>query len=195
MVDGQERLPPPRRDPPGAGSPRRLRPGARAGLGRRCCARDQGEGGTEGGLFSSSFATPIGEDDAPDAELDPEEPLFGESFDTNDLRAADPFPDEDNPIEEPPPAEFSDDDAFPDDPLVRLEPVELTHVPAIAAAAAEDRDSYNWTPVPDGETEFSATVDQVLAERAGAAFQMIDSDHSPFYSARADLIRILLDHG
>jgi hypothetical protein len=35
----------------------------------------------------------------------------------------------------------------------------------------------------------------VLAERAGAAFQMIDSDHSPFYSARADLIRILLDHG
>jgi pimeloyl-ACP methyl ester carboxylesterase len=36
---------------------------------------------------------------------------------------------------------------------------------------------------------------QVLAERAGAAFQMIDSDHSPFYSARADLIRILLDHG
>lgn len=32
----------------------------------------------------------------------------------------------------------------------------------------------------------------VLAERAGAAFQMIASDHSPFYSARADLIRILL---
>jgi len=38
-------------------------------------------------------------------------------------------------------------------------------------------------------------LQQVLAERAGAAFQMIDSDHSPFYSARADLIRILLDHG
>ena len=38
-------------------------------------------------------------------------------------------------------------------------------------------------------------LQQVLAKRAGAAFQMIDSDHSPFYSARADLIRILLDHG
>jgi pimeloyl-ACP methyl ester carboxylesterase len=38
-------------------------------------------------------------------------------------------------------------------------------------------------------------LQQVLSERAGAAFQMIDSDHSPFYSARADLIRILLDHG
>ena len=38
-------------------------------------------------------------------------------------------------------------------------------------------------------------LQRVLAERAGAAFQMIDSDHSPFYSARADLIRILLDHG
>jgi len=33
------------------------------------------------------------------------------------------------------------------------------------------------------------------AERAGATFQMIDSDHSPFYSARTDLIQILLDHG
>jgi pimeloyl-ACP methyl ester carboxylesterase len=38
-------------------------------------------------------------------------------------------------------------------------------------------------------------LQRVLAERAGAAFQMIESDHSPFYSARADLIRILLDHG
>ena len=39
------------------------------------------------------------------------------------------------------------------------------------------------------------TLQRVLAERAGATFQMIDSDHSPFYSARTDLIRILLDHG
>jgi pimeloyl-ACP methyl ester carboxylesterase len=36
---------------------------------------------------------------------------------------------------------------------------------------------------------------RVLAERAGATFLTIDSDHSPFYSARADLIRMLLDHG
>jgi pimeloyl-ACP methyl ester carboxylesterase len=36
---------------------------------------------------------------------------------------------------------------------------------------------------------------RVLAERAGATFQMIESDHSAFYSARIDLIEILLDHG
>jgi|SRR5271156_1253023 len=39
------------------------------------------------------------------------------------------------------------------------------------------------------------TLQRVLAERAGATLQMIDSDHSPFYSARTDLIQILLDHG
>ena len=38
-------------------------------------------------------------------------------------------------------------------------------------------------------------LQRVLAERAGATLQMIDSDHSPFYSARTDLIEILLDHG
>ena len=39
-------------------------------------------------------------------------------------------------------------------------------VPALAAAAGEDRSSYGWTPVPSGENEFGANVDQVLAERA-----------------------------
>jgi pimeloyl-ACP methyl ester carboxylesterase len=38
-------------------------------------------------------------------------------------------------------------------------------------------------------------LQRVLAERAGAAFQMIDSDHSAFYSARTELIEILLNHG
>jgi RimJ/RimL family protein N-acetyltransferase len=50
--------------------------------------------------------------------------------------------------------------------FVRLEPVEQVHVPALAVAAAEDRDSYGWTPVPDGDDEFRKNVDLVLAERA-----------------------------
>jgi RimJ/RimL family protein N-acetyltransferase len=50
--------------------------------------------------------------------------------------------------------------------FVRLEPVGLEHVPALARAAAEDRSSYGWTPVPDGEAEFQANVELVLAERA-----------------------------
>jgi RimJ/RimL family protein N-acetyltransferase len=49
---------------------------------------------------------------------------------------------------------------------VRLEPVAPGHVPALAAAAAEDRATFGWTPVPDGEAEFAANVDLVLAERA-----------------------------
>ena len=50
--------------------------------------------------------------------------------------------------------------------FVRLEPVEHVHVPALAVAAAEDRDSYGWTPVPNGEDEFRKNVDLVLVERA-----------------------------
>jgi RimJ/RimL family protein N-acetyltransferase len=50
--------------------------------------------------------------------------------------------------------------------FVRLEPVALEHVPALAAAAAEDRSTYEWTPVPDGEAEFRANVELVLEERA-----------------------------
>jgi N-acetyltransferase len=49
---------------------------------------------------------------------------------------------------------------------VRLEPVGPGHVAALAAAAAEDRATYGWTPVPDGEDEFRANVDLVLEERA-----------------------------
>jgi pimeloyl-ACP methyl ester carboxylesterase len=37
-------------------------------------------------------------------------------------------------------------------------------------------------------------LQHVLAERAGATFQRIDSDHSPFYSARNELVHILLEH-
>jgi RimJ/RimL family protein N-acetyltransferase len=49
--------------------------------------------------------------------------------------------------------------------FVRLEPVALAHVPALAAAAAEDRTTFGWTPVPDGEAAFRENVEQVLAER------------------------------
>jgi RimJ/RimL family protein N-acetyltransferase len=50
--------------------------------------------------------------------------------------------------------------------FVRLEPVALAHVPALAAAAAEDRTTFGWTPIPDGEAAFRENVEQVLAERA-----------------------------
>jgi RimJ/RimL family protein N-acetyltransferase len=49
--------------------------------------------------------------------------------------------------------------------FVRLEPVETAHVPALTTAAGEDRATYDWTPVPDGEAEFVANVHHVLAER------------------------------
>ncbi len=39
------------------------------------------------------------------------------------------------------------------------------------------------------------SLQRVLAERAGASFRTIDSDHSPFYSARDELIDILLERG
>ena len=49
---------------------------------------------------------------------------------------------------------------------VRLEPLALEHVPALTAAASEDRTTYDWTPVPDGESGHRRYVDGVLADRA-----------------------------
>jgi len=49
--------------------------------------------------------------------------------------------------------------------VVRLEPVTVEHVPALAAAASEDRTSYGWTPVPAGVDQFRAIVEQAQAER------------------------------
>jgi N-acetyltransferase len=48
---------------------------------------------------------------------------------------------------------------------VRLEPLAPVHVPGLVAAAAEDRTTYNWTPVPNGEAELRAIVDQAERER------------------------------
>ncbi len=50
--------------------------------------------------------------------------------------------------------------------VVRLEPVTVDHVAALAGAASEDRTSYGWTPVPEGVDQFRAIVEQAQAERA-----------------------------
>jgi RimJ/RimL family protein N-acetyltransferase len=49
---------------------------------------------------------------------------------------------------------------------VRLEPLALEHVPALDAAASEDRSTYDWTPVPDGEAAHRRYVENMLAEHA-----------------------------
>ena len=49
----------------------------------------------------------------------------------------------------------------------RLEPLSAAHVPGLAAAAAEDRGSYAFTRVPDGEAEAEEYVRTALAEQAG----------------------------
>jgi RimJ/RimL family protein N-acetyltransferase len=48
---------------------------------------------------------------------------------------------------------------------VRLEPLREDHVDGLAAAAAEDRATYDWTAVPDGAVAAKAWVDTLLAER------------------------------
>jgi RimJ/RimL family protein N-acetyltransferase len=50
--------------------------------------------------------------------------------------------------------------------FVRLEPLTLAHVPALVAAASEDRSTYDWTPVPDGEAAHRRYVESVQAEHA-----------------------------
>ena len=46
---------------------------------------------------------------------------------------------------------------------VRLIPLSLDHVPALAVAAGEDRSNYQWTWVPDGEAATCAYVEEALA--------------------------------
>ena len=54
--------------------------------------------------------------------------------------------------------------------LVRLEPLQPGHVPGLTAAAAEDRRTYAWTSVPDGEAAVRAHVaDLTAAREAGTA--------------------------
>jgi RimJ/RimL family protein N-acetyltransferase len=48
---------------------------------------------------------------------------------------------------------------------VRLEPLEQHHVPALVAAAAEDRSIYQWSQVPGGSAEMQSYVDTALRWR------------------------------
>ncbi len=50
--------------------------------------------------------------------------------------------------------------------FVRLEPLAAEHVPGLVAAAAEDRSTYNWTPVPEGDAAIRESVDFAARERA-----------------------------
>ena len=53
---------------------------------------------------------------------------------------------------------------------VRLEPLERRHVDGLVAAAAGDRDLYQWSPVPQDKAEATRYVDAALAWRdAGTA--------------------------
>jgi N-acetyltransferase len=53
---------------------------------------------------------------------------------------------------------------------VRLEPLEHRHIAGLVAAAAADPDLYQWSPVPQGETETAEYVNTALAWRdAGTA--------------------------
>jgi len=53
---------------------------------------------------------------------------------------------------------------------VRLEPLQPHHVDGLVAAAANDRDLYRWSPVPQGNAEARAYVETSLAWRdAGTA--------------------------
>src|ERR1700739_3803785 len=53
---------------------------------------------------------------------------------------------------------------------VRLEPLEHHHVDGLVAAAANDRDLYRWSPVPQSEDEAETYVETALAWRdAGTA--------------------------
>ena len=62
---------------------------------------------------------------------------------------------------------------------VRLEPLELSHTQGLVAAAAADPSLYQWSPVPQGETEARKYVETALTWRdAGTAV--------PFAIVRAD---------
>jgi N-acetyltransferase len=67
---------------------------------------------------------------------------------------------------------------------VRLEPLEHRHVPGLVAAASEDRQVYQWSPVPDGVPQMQQYVDTALEWRAaGTAL--------PFATVRAADDRVI----
>jgi RimJ/RimL family protein N-acetyltransferase len=50
--------------------------------------------------------------------------------------------------------------------FVRLEPLAPEHVAGLTAAAAENRETFNWTKVPEGVAAHRAYVDEMIAEHA-----------------------------
>ena len=50
--------------------------------------------------------------------------------------------------------------------FVRLDPLSMDHVAAVAAAASGPRETYGWTWVPDGPAETEAYLRTILAEQA-----------------------------
>ena len=60
---------------------------------------------------------------------------------------------------------------------VRLEPLAVDHVAALAAAAAESRTTYGFSWVPEGEGPMADYVDEALAARAAG-------DQLPFVTVR-----------
>jgi RimJ/RimL family protein N-acetyltransferase len=57
--------------------------------------------------------------------------------------------------------------------LVRLEPLALSHVPALADAASESRDTYGFADVPDGPHEMEAYVQYALETLGVMAFAIV----------------------
>jgi RimJ/RimL family protein N-acetyltransferase len=53
--------------------------------------------------------------------------------------------------------------------FVRLEPLAQSHIPALVAAAAEDRSTYQWTYTPDGLAQMTEYVSDALAKVASGA--------------------------
>src|SRR3981189_545636 len=71
------------------------------------------------------------------------------------------------------------DSLFLEGKHVRLAPLELSRAQGVAAAAAADRSLYQWSPVPQGETEARKYVETALTWRdAGTAI--------PFAIVRVD---------
>ena len=61
--------------------------------------------------------------------------------------------------------------------FVRLEPLELTHIPALVLAASEQRETYAWTFVPEGVPAMTAYVKAAIdlrARRQAAPFATVD---------------------
>jgi len=71
------------------------------------------------------------------------------------------------------------DSLFLEGKHVRLEPLERSHIQGLAAAAAADPSLYQWSPVPQGETEAQKYVETALTWRAAGTAV-------PFAIVRAD---------